>query len=246
MTDARNALIIGATSSLAYALCHRLAKQGWNLQLCGRDESELRALASDLQIRYAVDTECIIADLSSLRFSSQAVLEQVRTTPEAAFIVAGDMGDTEHQEDIRNIAQVTLLNYLVPAQLITLISERMAENGKGDIVVISSVAGDRGRQSNYVYGSAKAALSAFCGGLRHKFSLEEIPVHVMTVKPGFIDTPLTYAMQSPLVLSREKAAKTIISAMENKKATVYVPFFWRYIMLIICNLPECIFKKLKL
>ena len=111
-------------------------------------------------------------------------------------------------------------------------------------MLISSIAGDRGRQSNYAYGSAKAALNAFASGLRNRFFKQG--VHVVTVKPGFLDTPMTWGMQSPLIASREIAAEYIIYAMKVRKNIVYVPFFWRYIMLIIIHIPEAIFKRLKL
>ena len=151
--------------------------------------------------------------------------------------------------DIDNLAYTVKVNYTVPAQLATaaalaLSKKDSSEKTKGRIVIVTSVAGDRGRQSNYAYGSAKAALSTFASGLRNRFCKQG--VHVMTVKPGFIDTPMTWSMSSPLVASREFVAGKIIDAMEKEKDVIYVPFFWRFIMLIIIHIPEKIFKKLSM
>jgi short-subunit dehydrogenase len=151
--------------------------------------------------------------------------------------------------NLDNIHQTTWLNYTVPAQLATAAAVRLSEQKSGrayagSITLISSVAGDRGRQSNYAYGSAKAALNTFASGLRNRFFKQG--VHVMTVKPGFIDTPMTWGMKSPLIASRESVAESIVEAMKNRSNVVYVPFFWRYIMLIIIHIPEMIFKRLSL
>ena len=146
--------------------------------------------------------------------------------------------------DVGNIRNTIKINFTAAAEVISLVADKMLQAGSGKIAVISSVAGDRGRQSNYIYGSAKAGLSAFTSGLRNK--LASTKVHVMTVKPGFVDTPMTYGMESPLIFPREKAAQGIIKALSKKKDIVYIPFFWRYIMLIIIHIPEKIFKKLKL
>ena len=246
MVETRQALIIGATSSLAYALCQELAREKWNLVLCGRDKEELEKLSSDLAIRFGVSTSLIVADFSSAEFSGRAIIEQLPGHIDAAFLVSGDMGNPEAPDSLENITDVTYINYLIPAHLISLLTQSMEQYGKGDIIVISSVAGDRGRQSNYAYGSAKAALTVFCSGLRNKLTVSSSPVHIMTVKPGFVDTPLTYTLHSPLVAKRETVAKAIIASMNKRKNTIYVPYFWRFIMMIICLLPENIFKKLKL
>ena len=121
----------------------------------------------------------------------------------------------------------------------------MAAEGQGFIVGISSVAGDRGRQSNYYYGSAKAGLTAYLSGLRNRLSSQG--VHVMTVKPGFVDTAMTYGLKGMfLVASPEDIGRAIVRAVEKRRNTVYLPWFWRYIMLIIQHLPEFLFKRLKL
>ncbi len=233
-------LIIGATSSLGIAICRKLAQQGEDLILCGRNEEELQLISSDLSIRSGIKTSIIILDLSAKKMAINTLLKEDFGT---VYMIAGDMG-TEDKNDISNIDHVININFTAPAKLLTAIAEKMENAKQGSIVVISSVAGDRGRQSNYPYGSAKAGLTAFASGLRNRLCKHN--VHVMTVKPGFIDTPMTYQMNSPLIASREYVADQIIKALDKKKNSIYVPFFWRYIMLIICLIPERIFKKINL
>ena len=236
-------LVVGATSSLAQAICRKLARRGYPLVLAGRDQEELDMLAGDLATRYQAQASVLLFDFMDPHFSAELMMQDA---PDFGHVVlaTGDMG-TQLAEDLHNIAMTAQLNYVLPAQLATAAALRLcAQQKKGSIVIISSVAGDRGRQSNYAYGSAKAALTTFASGLRNRFFAQGI--HVMTVKPGFIDTPMTWGMQSPLIASREYVARKIVSAMAARKDVIYVPFFWRYIMLIIRSIPECVFKRLKL
>lgn len=241
--NAETVLILGATSSLAQALCRELASRGYGLILGGRDGNELALLAGDIAARYQVPTHISQFDMSDVAFSAQAVIESAPSF-DHVIIATGDMGNNISQ-DLHTIAQTAQLNYTLPAQMASVAAARLAaEDKKGSVVIISSVAGDRGRQSNYAYGSAKAALSAFASGLRNYYFPRG--VHVMTVKPGFIDTPMTWGMNSPLIASREAVAGCIVKAMLKKKDVIYAPFFWQFIMMIICHIPEKIFKKLKL
>lgn len=242
----RHALVVGATSSLAYALCQAIAKKNWNILLAGRDEEELSHLRNDLIIRYGVKAETIQLDLSDPAFAADPLLFENGGVGEidTVFIVAGEMGDPALRADSYEIDRVVRVNYLSPIKIAAAFAERAEEKRKGDIVVISSVAGDRGRQSNYTYGSAKSALTAFASGLRNRLAFKGC--HVMTVKPGFVDTPLTYGMKSSLIAPREQVANEIINALDKKVDVLYTPSIWRWIMLIITHIPESIFKKLKL
>ncbi len=235
-------LIVGATSSVAQAVARAIASRKLNLIIAGRDVDELKLLASDVRARYGTETNIVHFDFMSQDYSSKSFIESAGYF-DHAIIATGDMGSND-PEEVDNINRTAYLNYVLPAEIATLAAKKLAEKQNGVIAIISSVAGDRGRQSNYAYGSAKAALSAFASGLRNRFFARG--VHVMTVKPGFIDTPMTWGMHSPLIASREFVAEKIVQAMEAQKDIVYVPFFWRYIMLIICHIPEKIFKKLKL
>ncbi|MFW0776544.1 MAG: SDR family NAD(P)-dependent oxidoreductase [Rickettsiales bacterium] len=235
-------LVIGATSSLAQALCRTLAARGHPLVLCGRDESELELLAGDLQTRYGIHCNVIINDATEDSFSAGGTIAEAGDFRHVV-ITMGDMGN-DQLDDLNNMAITAMLNYLAPAQLASVAASRLAQRNGGSVTIISSVAGDRGRASNYPYGAAKAALSAFASGLRNRYAKSN--VHVMTVKPGFVDTPMTWGMDSPLIASREMVAKKIVDAMNKQKDVLYVPWFWRFIMLVICAIPERIFKKLSL
>lgn len=242
-----NALIVGATSSLAQSLCHSLAQRGSNLVLAGRDEVELDILMRDLTVRYGITCRKIAVDFLNSHFSAEGLIEKSGTVDQL-FVLAGDMG-TKDPSVVHNLAFTMHLNYTIPAQLITVCAQQMADTykttkQKSTIVIVTSVAGDRGRQSNYAYGAAKGALSTFASGLRNKFFKRG--VHVLTVKPGFVDTPMTWGMDSPLIASREKVVRDILKAVDKKKDVIYTPFFWRYIMLIIMHIPEKIFKRMSL
>ena len=242
MSRDNTALIIGATSSLAGSLCRELAKKKYRLVLVARDERELEIRAGDLATRYDASCTILQTDLMEKKFSAAKLIERAGRF-DTLFYLAGDMGTSE-QDDVANLKHVAEVNYVVPSQILSVAAEAMSESGGGKIVVVGSVAGDRGRGSNYEYGAAKAALAAFSSGLRNRYATKH--VHVMTVKPGFMDTPMTWGMNSPLIASRESIAVTIIAALEKNKNMIYVPWFWKYIMLIIRTIPECIFKKLKL
>ncbi len=240
--NSNHVLIVGANASLSYSLCQQLAKQGNNLILWGRNKEELSLLAHDLTIRHTITATTITHDLTDPQLDLHAIIDQLPDC-EQAYIAVGAMGNGEH-DDLNNLHAITAINYSLPASIITLLAQKMDRIGGGSIAVISSVAGDRGRQSNYLYGSAKAALSTFCSGIRHRYASSN--THIMTVKPGFIDTPMTYDMESPLIASRDYVARKIITALAAKKDVIYVPFFWWGIMLIIRTLPEKIFKKTQL
>ena len=136
------------------------------------------------------------------------------------------------------------INYLSPIKILASFAEQIETRQSGDIIVISSVAGDRGRQSNYTYGSAKGALSLYAAGLRNRLAGKKC--HVMTVKPGFVDTPMTYNIKSGLIAPREKIAAMILKAFDARKNEVYLPAIWGLIMFIIRHIPEPIFTQMKL
>ena len=243
--------VIGATSSLARAVIHQLAQvkptipAECELVLCGRDADELAIMASDITLRYGVKARTYMFDLMEADIMDHVATMLHETSPNALWVFAGHMGSDDY-DDPRNIADVTHVNYTVPAQIMSMAAHQMAEKKETVpiLVGVSSVAGDRGRASNYIYGSAKAAFTSFLSGLRNRYAKQKL--HVMTVKPGFVDTPMTYAMQSPLIANRHDVARMMVQAATKRKDVVYVPGFWRYIMLIICTIPERIFKKLSL
>lgn len=239
---AKTILIIGATSSLGTTLSRELAKTAKKLILASSSNDKLQRLSQDIQTRHSdIELEAITVDFLSQDYLSN--FDQMKDCDEI-YMLAGYMGN-DLFFDPANINAVVQINYTGPATLLSQIIE-YAEKSKRSLkaAVITSVAADRGRQSNYIYGAAKAGLDTFLSGLRNKFSAKNI--HIMTVRPGFIDTPMTYGMKSPLIAKRHNVAKTIIEALNKDKDILYVPFFWRYIMLIIKMIPEKIFKRLKL
>lgn len=235
----RIAVVIGATSSLGTILCRELVRKGFEIVLGGRDSEELSLLCHDLQARGASNVSTFIVDLS--QDNALATCEKHLADATDIFMLSGITYENSEIEHYDSLVQV---NYTNPAKILQHTAQIIQGRGEGRITVISSVAGDRGRQSNYLYGSSKSALSAFSDGLRNGYADKN--VHVMTVKPGFIDTPLTYGISSPLMGSREKVVADILTAHEAKKDILYTPWFWRYIMLIITHIPERIFKRLKL
>ena len=231
----KRALIIGATSSLSVTLCRALAKNGWVCDLLGRNETELTILAADLSARFNIECDIIIADLHSpppaLNYASY----------QSIFMLAGVITD-----DISVSMQV---NVTAPCIMLQQAAYQMKQRGieqreQCHVIIVSSVAGERGRASNYVYGAAKAALTAFASGLRNE--MQPFGIHVLTVKPGFIDTSMTYHITSSLMGKRSTVTRDILRAMHTRKDVIYTPSFWSVIMFIIRHIPERIFKRLSL
>lgn len=234
--------ILGATSSLALVLARALAKRGDSLTLLARDEDALQRLQADLTARYSVPVRIALWEANA---NPAALLSFLDTLPaiNSLYVVAAASVENA-SADWAQIDMLMRVNVSNPIAITRHIAEQMKIRKSGHITIISSVAGDRGRQSNYLYGSSKAALTAFASGLRN--ALYPYGVGVLTVKPGFIDTPLTYAMNSPLTASRERVVHDILRAEKNGTHILYTPWCWRVIMGIICHIPEVIFKRLKL
>ncbi len=239
-------LIIGARSDIGKALAHRYAASGYPVQLAARAAAGLEADAADIALRHG--TIASVHELDILDTSSFAdFLDGLPEAPEVAICVVGLLGDQATAQ--RDLAAATLTmrtNYEGPALLTGLIAERFAQRGSGTLIGISSVAGERGRASNYVYGSAKAGYTAFLSGLRNRLS--KSGVHVMTVLPGFVRTRMTAGMDLPARLTAEPdaAAETILRAAEKRRNVIYVKPVWRLVLAVIQAIPEEIFKGTKL
>lgn len=245
----RSVLLLGATSGIMQALGHELAAKGYDLQLVARDREEVDALASDLHIRYRVNVRTHILDVLSLDEHEavlDACLEDAAGMLEGVILGIGYLGEQQRAErDPEEARRIMDTNLTAPALLLGRVANDLEEKGRGFICVLSSVAGDRGRQSNYIYGSAKAGLSTYLQGLRNR--LHRSGVQVTTIKPGFVDTSMTYGMEGLfLVASPERVARGIVRSIERGKDEVYVPGFWRWIMLAIRCIPEPLFKRLRL
>jgi len=241
-------LIIGATSAIAEAAARRFAQRGDALYLLARNSERLDALLADLKIRGAAITAGAPFDANDFGQHAAAIERAASALGglDAVLIAHGTLPDQQAaQADVALTLQEISTNALSVISLLTLIANRFEAQRSGTIAVISSVAGDRGRQSNYVYGSAKGMLSIFLQGLRNR--LCKAGVHVLTVKPGFVDTPMTAAFpKGPLWATPEQVGGAIVSAMDRKRNVLYTPFFWAGIMAIIRAVPEAVFKKLSL
>lgn len=242
-------LVIGATSAIATACCRLWAEQGHEFFLVARDAEKLQQTAQDLEARGAKSVNSFTMDVLDTP-QHALMLQQFISTHrqiDIALVAHGTLPDQAACEQDAELAlQEFSINGSSVISLLSLLAEQFTLQRCGSLAVISSVAGDRGRPSNYLYGSAKAAVSAFCEGLHAR--LFKIGVHVITIKPGFVDTPMTQGLALPqaLVVSPDYVAKHIVKAIDKKKAVLYTPRFWTLIMLIIRNIPTFIFKRLNL
>ena len=238
-------LIVGGTSGIAIACARLWATAGDELILVARDAQRLAQVADDLRVRGASAVETHVMDATDL--DAHAPMLDAAGNIDIALISYGTLPDQKLCEaDAVAAAQAMTTNATSVIALGTAVIGRMERQGRGTVAVISSVAGDRGRASNYVYGAAKAAVTTFCNGARAR--LFGSGVHVMTIKPGFVDTAMTQNLNLPraLVAAPGQVARRIVKGIERKAAILYVPSWWRWIMLIIRVLPEPIFKRLKL
>ena len=247
----QTALILGATSTMARALARRLAERRWRLILAARDQEELGRIAADLRLRQQVDVETEPFDALDFdgheAFIARCIEHAGHNGLDAAVLCYGFMSEPGAIASRADIQRTFDVNITSVASVLEPIAREMSERGRGTIAGISSVAGDRGRQSNYIYGASKAAMSAYLDGLRNR--LFPAGVHVITIKPGIVHTAMTEGLvnpASPLVASPEKVAADIERALRRRRNIVYTPWFWRIIMCIIRNIPEFIFKRMKL
>ena len=241
-------LIIGASSAIAQSTARIWAKQQASFFLVGRDSAKLERLAQDLLVRGASKVDiCVVdfMDITQHQSAIQAACESLGNL-DVTLLAHGSLTDQPRAEqDNQYAAEEITLNFSTAASFLTLVASRMETQGYGAIAVIGSVAGDRGRASNYVYGSAKAGLAAFSQGLRQRLSKSN--VQVLLIKPGFVDTPMTQEFKKGFLwASPDEVARDICKAVEKRKNVLYTPWFWALIMLIIQHIPEAIFKRLKL
>ena len=244
----RKILVLGATSGIAEATCRIWATQGASLFLVARNAQKLAAVAADLRTRGASYVDTAVADLDDTDTHPELLAHAVNslTGMDIAYLAHGILGDqAEAEQDFNAAAQIIYTNYMAPVSLLTWLANFCVQRHAGTLAVISSVAGDRGRKSNYLYGSSKAGLSAFLAGLRNRVDREG--VHVLTIKPGPTRTAMTAAMpNSEKFADVDSVAESIVSAIDKRKDVLYVPFQWQPIMFVIRNIPERIFKKLNL
>ncbi|MBF2754372.1 MAG: SDR family oxidoreductase [Gammaproteobacteria bacterium AqS3] len=238
-------LLLGARSNIALATAEVFARAGWNLQLAARNAETLQENRGFFEEQFGVSvTLCefdVLAISDHLRF-----IEALPELPDAAICCVGALGDQEHdQAHPADAVRIMRTNYEGPAQILEALAGRFAQRGSGALVGVSSVAGDRGRASNYIYGSAKAGFTAFLSGLRAR--LVGSGVHVVTVLPGFVATKMISHLQTPkpLTASPEAVGRAIYRSVLRCKNRIYVGKLWAPIMWIMRHLPEALFKRIR-
>ncbi len=242
-------IIFGAGSAIAQATAKLLAKEAAHFVLVDQDAAKLSIIADDLKVRSQTTADIIAANLADTA-NHPALWDRIKKTlnglPDITLVAYGTLGDEKANKLDVAIAQKELqTNFVSVVSLLTPLANELAAAKSGTIVAISSVAGDRGRQRNYVYGAAKSGLTAFLSGLRTR--LYKQGVTVITIKPGFVDTPMTaHFKKGVLWVGPETIARGIVKAINRKTPVAYLPWFWRYIMLVIRLIPERIFQRLSI
>jgi short-subunit dehydrogenase len=249
MASHKSVVVLGATSAMARAVAGEFARRGYGLVLAARDQEENEIIATDLRVRCNVDA--VALEFEAGNFDSHeafvgACCDLLGEGIEGVVLCFGALEPQEKaQQDFALARRIIDVNYTAAVSVLELFAAYFEARKSGFLCVVSSVAGDRGRQSNYLYGSAKAGLSAYAQGLRNR--LFPANVHVTTIKPGFVDTKMTFGLPGLfLVAPAENAGKAIFTAIDKRKNVAYVPGFWHWIMLIVRHVPESLFKRLKM
>jgi decaprenylphospho-beta-D-erythro-pentofuranosid-2-ulose 2-reductase len=244
----RNVLVFGATSAIAHAIGRRYAKEGANFVLVARDAAKLDANAADLSVRGAAKAIAFVADLNDVSTHHDLISRAASElgSLDIVLIAHGTLPDQARCEnDVGELRLAIDTNLFSVISLAMIAAPQMEKQRRGSLVVLGSVAGDRGKRSNYVYGAAKAGVAVFLDGLRARLGAHG--VHVLTVKPGFVDTPMTAAFKKGLLWATpEQVATAVCGAVQLHRSEIYTPWFWRPIMFVIRALPGAILRRLNL
>lgn len=239
-------LLLGASSDMATAIARKFAQDKYDIILAGRNVQQLSAFKTDLEIRYNVKAEAVKFD--ALDYASHpSFYNNLPFHPDVTICIFGYLGDQQKAAtDWKEAENIIQSNFTGAVSILNIVAEDYKQKKSGVIAGISSVAGERGRQSNYIYGSAKAGFTAYLSGLRN--SLSKFGVHVITVLPGFVYTKMTADLTLPpsLTATPEQVASAVKKAVQKKQNVIYVKWMWRWIMFTIKSIPESVFKKLKL
>ncbi len=242
----KSLLVLGASSDIAKAVAREYAKAGCDLILAGRNVDELQRDGEDYRIRYGIGATVVRFDALDVQ-SHDRFYKSLSPRPDGVVCAIGYLGDQMHgQRDFLEARTILDTNYLGCVSILGVIADDFEQRRSGFIIGISSVAGDRGRKSNYLYGSAKAGFTAYLSGIRNRLSAAN--VQVLTVKPGFVATRMTEGKDLPKLLTSTpgKVARDIVRAQRKGRDSIYTPWYWRWIMFLIRFIPERFFKTLSL
>lgn len=245
----RKILVFGATSLIAQGTLKCFAREKDSFLLVGRNEEKLKEVSSNLLVEGASSVKIkIVKDICDFKNHDSLISEADKELGgfDNLFIFQGMLGvQKEMEQDFFKTKELLDVNFMSVVSILTIVANKFEKERFGNILVVSSVAGDRGRQSNYIYGASKGALSIFLEGLRNRLSSSN--VNVLTVKPGFVATPMTAHLDKGMLFaSSDYVGSTIFKAVKKNKNVLYTPCFWWLIMFIVRHIPECIFKRMKM
>jgi decaprenylphospho-beta-D-erythro-pentofuranosid-2-ulose 2-reductase len=239
-------LIVGATSAIASETARAYAGEGARLFLTGRNAAKLASVADDLRVRGAAEVHTAVLDVAQIPDQARVIDSAVSTLGglDVALIAHGTLPvQSVCEKSVADTVDALHVNFTATVALLTVLANHFESQQSGCIAVLTSVAGDRGRQSNYVYGAAKGGVERFLQGLRNR--LHAGGVTVVTIKPGFVDTPMTAGVKkTSLFASARRVGRGVHRAIEHRRDVVYIPWFWRPVMMVIRGLPERLFKRL--
>lgn len=242
----KQVLILGGASDIGFAIANAFARNDYGVILCGRNKETLERNVNDIRVKYL--TEARHAYFDATDFDSHKLFwESFDKKPIVTVCAFGYLGDHDKAlNDTRETLDILHVNFTGAVSILTLIANHYAHTKSGTIIGVSSVAGDRGRQSNFIYGSAKAGFTVYMEGLRNYLFHEN--AHVMTVIPGFVATKMTehLDLNKRITATPDEVADAVFKGFRKKKNVLYVKWFWRYIMLIIKLIPEGMFKKMRM
>ena len=241
-------LIFGATSAIAKSAARIYAERNAQLFLIGRDEERLKKMKIDLELRGADSVEILTLDILTYNEHENAITLAVEFlgNVDLTLICHGSLPDqTACETDFKRIEKEIKINALSTISICTEVSKQLKKQKTGTLAVITSVAGERGRQPNFIYGAAKSMVSTYLQGLRGK--LLPFGIHVVDIKPGLVDSPMTAGLKKGALWSTPKSVATkIVKGIDRKEHTIYAPSYWRLIMFTVRSIPEFIFKKIKI
>ncbi len=244
----KKALVLGATSLIVQRTLELMARDGYEFYLVARNEDKLKSVKAHLETISNTKIHIDATNPSLMESQKDIFARALQTLKSVDYLLIGYgtlPNQKELEENPENIAEVYNTNLVSISHFLLLVVDYFMKRGSGVIAVISSVAGERGRQSNFVYGSTKGGLSVFLEGYRQKMSKHN--VKVITIKPGLVETPMTWGIKRGFLMAKpEKVARDIYTGIAKEKSVVYTPWYWKYVMLIIRSIPERVFQKLEL